>query len=390
MRATIYGRLLLVLILCLVQSAIEAQQAPLYTLKWTTLPQTGLLMVRATLGDGKSRLFGVTPAQDDTALDRSLVKDLHLTVSTSKHGKETTEYVTSPLDLGPDGLYLPKVPFILADLTALRKLNPDIAGVIGINLLRNFTVRLDYSKQQMDLLPGSVAGTPYQPKDATRLTLTKADDQYYLKAAVDGKMVRFLIDTTGYPAYLCAVDLKSLKPKAVLKGVQASVPTEAGVKTVYNRLLRLNSLRLGGMTLDNPIFVQTERASDDLTSALRNDFFKRFYVVFDFPASTLYLTPDPSFREDMQLWVGIGLYMDQMKSNIVSVVYFPSPAEEAGLAQGDEIVSFEGHPLKGLSSAEVDTLMDTKKPIGTTITLEVRPANQSAVRTVKLQVRSLL
>ena len=392
MHITLNGRLLLVLMFCLVQQVTWAQRNSVNSLTWITINGNSVPLLRATLSDGKPRLFIVNTSATLTLIDRDVAKEAGLTASITD-GKPT-KFVSSPLNLGPGVFTLDGVPFGLTDLTVLRQDDPNIAGMLGMNVLSHFMLRMDYAKQQMDVTIDSVAALPALPKDVMRIPLIKSGDLYSVEANVDGHNAQLVINTGTDRAYLHSPDLlKSLKPKAMLEGFHTTAASGSGdgFTSADIRLLRLHSLRLAGKTWDNPIFEQEVGPSKDPSNALGNDFLKRFHVVLDFPGSILYLTIDPSFKEDKDELVGTGMTLALHDGRIIITgVFSPSSAKTAGLGEGDEIVSFEGHPLKGLTPEEVGSLFHSKKKLGETITLEVIHPNRSTTQSVKLQVKSLL
>ena len=348
-------RFMPILMLCLLQQATWAQQNGVNTLTWTTRKGSSIPLLRATLSDGKPRLFIVNTSASLTSIDQNVAKEAGLTESVVD-GKPTN-FVKSPLHLGPGTFTLTDVPFALTDLTALRQDDPNIAGMLGMNVLSHFTLRMDYAKQQIDVIVDNATIPPNLPKDVTRIPLKKSSETYYVEGNVDGHIAHFVINTAVDRAYLGSPDLlKSLKPKATLEGFHTDVATASGdgFTSADTRLLRLQSLRLAGQTWDNPIFEQEIIPGKDTSNALGNDFLKRFHVVLDFPASMLYLTPDPAFQEDKDKLVGTGMTLAMNDGKIIILhIYSPSPAKAAGLMEGDEIVSFEGHPLKGMAPAEM-------------------------------------
>ena len=394
MRYTRYHNLLLILTFCLVQSGSQAQQERVYSLKWTTIGDSSLPLVQAILGDGKPRLFLVDTGTSACLIDRAVARELKLKPATATDSGVTFDYVITPFNLGPDVLSTPTAPFDLSDLSIFQQFCPGVVGILGTSFLSNFTVRLDYPAHRMDLLLGSAAGTSFEPRDATRLPLKVLERHYCVEADLDGHVVPFIIDTGADRIFSRSPDLvKSLKPRAVLSGTHTLVATDSGLETkvVDSRLMRLHRFRLGAMTWDNPVVEQTLVDTQYPSNGLGDDFLKRFHVLIDFPASMLYLTPDPAYKEDTQEWVGTGIVWATYNGKvIVDQVYSPSPAALAGLAVGDEIVSYMGQPLMGMSQADIGALFQSKKKTGDTVTLEIKPLSHLPTRSVKLRIKSLL
>lgn len=89
---------------------------------------------------------------------------------------------------------------------------------------------------------------------------------------------------------------------------------------------------------------------------------------------TGYLTPEEVAARDESLagtFVGVGAVLDQRDGRLVIVrVLRDSPAEGAGVAAGDEIVTVDGVAVTGLSVGEV--VLKVRGPEGTQVTLELR------------------
>ncbi len=101
---------------------------------------------------------------------------------------------------------------------------------------------------------------------------------------------------------------------------------------------------------------------------------------------TTFLTPNELAAEQAALsgsYVGIGAVLDMSNGAPVIVSVFPgSPAERAGLAHGDQVISIDGTPTQGMSLPTVSTRV--RGPSGTAVTLVVAPAGGGAQRTVRM------
>jgi len=80
---------------------------------------------------------------------------------------------------------------------------------------------------------------------------------------------------------------------------------------------------------------------------------------------------------------GVGLSIVEVKRGLrVVQVFAGSPADRAGIAPGDTIVSVDGEPIAGINSAEATAKI--KGPEGTEVTLGVRDAQSGEVRRLRL------
>ncbi len=99
-----------------------------------------------------------------------------------------------------------------------------------------------------------------------------------------------------------------------------------------------------------------------------------------------YFSPEALAAFNQQLeghFSGIGLTVIEVKKGLRVASVFPrSPAEEAGIAPGDTIVSAEGESLAGLSSTEATKKI--KGPEGTEVTIGVRDGKSGRLRRLTL------
>lgn len=80
-------------------------------------------------------------------------------------------------------------------------------------------------------------------------------------------------------------------------------------------------------------------------------------------------TSETSIRGD---YTGIGVVIVSVEEHIIVVSpYKNTPADQAGLRPGDEIIAVNGASIKGLSSAELADLV--RGPIGTDVTITIIP-----------------
>jgi carboxyl-terminal processing protease len=99
-----------------------------------------------------------------------------------------------------------------------------------------------------------------------------------------------------------------------------------------------------------------------------------------------YFSPEAlaSFNEQIEgHFSGIGLTVVEVKKGLRVASVFPrSPAEQAGIAAGDTIVSVDGESIAGRSSSEATKKI--KGPDGTEVTIGVRDAKTGKLRNLTL------
>lgn len=127
------------------------------------------------------------------------------------------------------------------------------------------------------------------------------------------------------------------------------------------------------------------------TNGLGDDFLRRYQVVIEFSSSSLYLTPDPLYKEDKEEWISTGMELTFSNgSAFIAHVYSPSSASSAGLEAGDEVIEIEGHRVAEMSQIDLLSLLHAKKKLGETVQLTVVHEKGARPRKVTLQVKSIL
>ncbi|MFI5372866.1 MAG: PDZ domain-containing protein, partial [Candidatus Eisenbacteria bacterium] len=169
----------------------------------------------------------------------------------------------------------------------------------------------------------------------------------------DGKNLdgRFVVDTgvraTVIMFHPFVIERRLLQSQPhVLTG---TIGGGAGGETVGD-IGRLAKLRLGGMTFDRPTALFSRDtagvfASPDLDGIIGGELLRRCKVTFDYPHSRLilepYAGPAAEFEYDMS-----GLFLvargEDFRALVVQSVSAGTPAAEAGLERGDQIVAIDG------------------------------------------------
>jgi hypothetical protein len=117
-------------------------------------------------------------------------------------------------------------------------------------------------------------------------------------------------------------------------------------------------------------------------------FLKRYRVALDYPNRVLWLDPIPGYKDDRPLeYCHVGLQLERQDGAVVVMgVVEGSPAAQAGIARGDQVVA-----LDGMSADTIDLLALTRRmegEPGRALTLVMR--RDAVDRTVRLVRRRLL
>lgn len=218
-----------------------------------------------------------------------------------------------------------------------------IDGVIGYALLSRYIVSIDYEKQYVEwFAPGPY---PY-PRKGTLLrpSINKLPAHPFLIQELQAKSYPLLIDIGAGLNMLFSE--RFAKEAGVLDPTRKSwVTSGEGIGgQIELRLTLLKSLRIGPYRFKKiPITIFDD--SYNVTNyphwagLIGNDLLRRFNTVLNYPAAEIHLKPNRFFYDEFDYaYMGMELYLIDGLIK-VGFVASNSPAQEAGLEVGDEIVA---------------------------------------------------
>ncbi|HKG12814.1 MAG TPA: aspartyl protease family protein [Pyrinomonadaceae bacterium] len=266
-------------------------------------------------------------------------------------------------------------------------------GILGYEFFRRYVVELDYENLLVSVY--EPAGFEYKGGGES-LPLTFELNHPYVRAKVaaqgrepvEGKFVLdtgsnfplILLDSFVREKRLAESNAKTLKVTG--RGVGGEVQMPVG---------RTGRLLLGSYSLENPVtsFPQSgwfarEGAAGNIGGAV----LRRFKVTFDYSRGRMFVEPNKRFSEPFEYDMsGLQVVTESpsFKTFTVLRVLSGSPAAEAGLRQGDEIVSIGGRPVAELKLA---TLREMLRQPDRRYALEVRRGAETV--NAELKTRRLL
>jgi len=283
-------------------------------------------------------------------------------------GVSSTPDVT--LGVAGDTLGAPRLRvFTLAHVAPYEGRRVD--GLLGDDFLSRHAVEIDYAHRGLRLLePDRYTPDPR----AVVVPITFDNGLAVASGAIttpDGTTLdcRLVIDTGVrttvilFHPFVVARRLLESQP-TVLTG---TIGGGAGGETVGD-IGRLAKLRIGGLSFDRPTAIFSRDtvgvfASEDLDGIVGGELLRRSKVTFDYPHQRLVLEPyaeRPSeFEYDMS-----GLFLvargEGFRELVVQSVAPGTPAAEAGLERGDQIVGIDGRGAAALGLEQVRELL--RKP----------------------------
>lgn len=238
-------------------------------------------------------------------------------------------------------------------------------GILGFEFFRRYVVELDYERLLINLY--EPAGFVYTGRgESLPLTFALNHPYVHAKVAMPGREPvegKFVLDTgSNFPLILLDSFVREKRlneslPKTLKvtgRGVGGEVAMPVG---------RTGRLMLGSFSLEQPVtsFPQTgwfarEGAAGNIGSAV----LRRFKVTFDYSRSRMFLEPNKLYPEPFEYDMsGLQFVTESPSFKTVTIlrVLSDSPAAEAGLRQGDQIVSIEGRPVTDIKLAALREML---------------------------------
>ncbi|QNK03040.1 aspartyl protease family protein [Dyella telluris] len=251
-----------------------------------------------------------------------------------------------------------------------------IAGILGLEMFERFAITFDYDHHQLRLQPYDQGEAPPAMKgDAVTLRFT--DDMPLAQASQDGHAGMFGIDT-GNAGYLLTFPQWAAR-NGIARRYEAGLPIPTGgVGGLFTaHVAHARAFTLGSQTLDNvaAMLTRTDAGATGNPSEAGNigqDILARYNVHFDYRRQQMVLMP----RAQPPVWhYGMAGFRAEKhqehpdRFNVINVMP-GSPAQDAGLKQGDAIVAVNGKPARTLGFGQLRDL-SSHLPEGTPLVLKL-------------------
>lgn len=294
------------------------------------------------------------------------------------------------LEIG--GLRVTSVPLaVLRDELPSSELGEQ--GIVGRDLLDHWVVTVDWQRRRLRFTE------PEQfqaPTTAQSLPLTYRDGHVFVDAEVDlggqrRRPVRLVVDSGAFHALaLDARDWGSLP----MPHLDDALLGRGLAGDIRGGIGRASSLRLGTTVLRDvlvrypgPEVIEVIAVGSD--GNLGAEVLRRFVVTFDYPHRRLLLEPTAALAEPFAFSTAgfaVRAAFTEAGTARIEDVYADSPATEAGLRRGDEVLRINGQRPAELGMDAFRALL--QGPPRTVLTLEVQRG--TSVRSVELTLRRLL
>lgn len=275
---------------------------------------------------------------------------------------------------------------LLEDVFMLsKKLGMYVNGIIGYDFFKDFIVELDYEMRKITL------HDPRRYRKKLRhysLPVEIVDGKPYVECYVkqyDGKRVkvRLLIDTGASSAV--SLDVLS-HPDIHYPARYIEAYLGQGLSgDIHGKLGRIETLEIGKFVLKDVTAAFPDSASLGVFAGSKQrhgqlgaDVLKRFRVWMDYEAGKIYLKPNSFFKEPFNYNLSgmeIITPIPGLPLFTISEVSPCSPAAEAGLLPGDEILHINRRSAFSLRLTEIMAIFQSKP--GRKISISVRRGNQT-------------
>ena len=248
-----------------------------------------------------------------------------------------------------------------------------IHGVFGFDLFRYFVVKIDFSNKLLTL---------YQPDKyeykgkGEKIPITVEDAKPYLQAKAiwaDNRSVpiKVILDTGA--GHALSLDMGSHEEIQLPDKIVRAQLGRGLNGIISGSLGRLEKIQIGKFELENVItsFPDTNSAAAQIAKRVNRqgnigcELLRRFDVIFDYSRNYVVLKPNKrllraSFERDMS---GMDLKAkgDNYRTFVIETLEEGSPADLAGLMEGDEIISINGVMASQLRLSEIYKMLQRKE-----------------------------
>lgn len=312
--------------------------------------------------------FVVDTGADMTVIADDVVSQLDLATygviqGQGVSGQQELTFVRLP-DIIVGHVELVDLPVVATDSNSIRSFRPTLSGILGLDFLNRFIVKLDYSRKEMTLFERE----GFTCEHEVCLSL----DRNYVEMMIDGYSGKFKIDTGSD-----RITLHSWFVKRCGFVTGDDVPSSTRISGLGGEPLteyRIigQEVSLGNFTIAAPpLCLSTMEvgafANEAVAGNVGNNFWRRFILHFDLMQNRLFVATNENFDEAWRVQKFGADFKTYEGRHFVDTVTTRSPASETGVEVGDELLLIDGNDA--LSYSREDIVLRFCEPSGTICTL---------------------
>jgi len=328
------------------------------------------IVLQVSVNNSAPMKFGFDTGAGATVLSARKAAGMNLkqvdTVKATGIGGRVAGYLAAGISLSVPGASVLNQRLAVLPLDSFPCELQDIEGIIGYDFIKEFVVEINYETRTINLFDPS----SYQYTGHGDLIPLIIKTTPFLRAAVTlpGKQPiegLFELDT-GSDGSL-SINSPFINRHKLIDSLGAQVSnSERGLGGESKRIdARLASLQLGRFTVTGPIVgfslaAEGSMAAEDNDGPLGNEILRRFKVTIDYSRQRMMLEPNAHFADTFESDMsGIAFDSEGRDCRVFKVagVTEKSPAAEAGMLPGDEIVGIDGKPANQFTSTQIEKLL---------------------------------
>ena len=272
----------------------------------------------------------------------------------------TVSGVSSGIDFSLGGLTFHGAHWIILPSATLEATyGLPVVGVLGMDLLKDLVVRIDFPSDTIEFLQRS-AFQP--PAGAVDLPLTPSDEGYLVEATAQSGTAsatgHFLIDTGNNGTLELSRRFQDRHPELSFRTFARNGANGVGGTLLTTEAI-CPALGIGSFSLRDPL-VDLDQAAQgveaDIDGIIGNEIWRRFNLVFDLPDNELYLQKNGPFSEPFSyVTAGMNVLASGSRYETLTVhdVLPGSAGQRAGFQKGDVLVALEELGSAPLTMASV-------------------------------------
>jgi len=249
---------------------------------------------------------------------------------------------------------------ITLDFSPLDVEGLQLGGMLGVEFIERFVVRINYGAKTMTLIDPRRFGTTERRESGVAVPFVFYDHMPQVPGVVDGRAMRLDIDTgsragvTMTSPFVRRAKLRQAYPGGV------SITDGWGVGGAsHSYVVRVGSLSLGSVDVSNVIAGFSSAkvgafADSGSDGNVGSGLLKRFVATFDYSKKTLYLKRLAKPDADTGRFDRVGMWVNMSADGLRVMDIAPGgPADDAGLKVGDTISGMGGRSVVGRELSDV-------------------------------------